>query len=350
LQGSSRCCLTFLHSISESTQGYLDAAVQTAVSNLKRPRDIGSATASVSSRSSSRQSPANKKLRVSQCSESTPQAAVNSGKQIAVEQLLNAAQVTAVQRDQHGIKQTNNSSNSAALASAEAAAANTNSLQQVLAAAMSTFNAVDSASDTILPITALLVSWQDTIDEEGIHRVCLVLNDTIALLRCTSGSTGGQCTVPAGVSFASTVSVDKQQLAATTTTSAAATATPTAVLYAARATFDELDIVCEALLSMIALLTDWTHSAIDCSKERVITIMQAIIALLSWSSCATSSSDCISDQTSITDWTHSAIDCSKESVITTIQAIIALLSWSSCAAVTVSVIKLVRPWSQELSK
>jgi hypothetical protein len=268
---------------------------------------------------------------------------------MAVEQLLNAAQVTAVQRDQHGIKQTNNSSNSAALASAETAAANTNSLQQVLAAAMSTFNAVDSASDTILPITALLVSWQDTIDEEGIHRVCLVLNDTIALLRCISGSTGSQCTVPAGVSFASTMSVDKQQLTSGSTT-ASTTATPTAVLYAARATFDELDIVCEALLSMIALLTDWTHSAIDCSKERVITIMQAIIALLSWSSCATSSSDCISDQTSITDWTHSAIDCSKESVITTIQAIIALLSWSSCAAVTVSVIKLVRPWSQELSK
>jgi hypothetical protein len=66
-------------------------------------------------------------------------------------------------------------------------------------------------------------------------------------------------------------------------------------LYAARAAFDELDAICEALLSMIALLTDWKHSALDCNRRTVIAAMRATIALLSYSVCTTNSCDGISD-------------------------------------------------------
>jgi hypothetical protein len=106
----------FDHAISESAQGCLDAAAHTAASNMKRPRDEGPAP--VKSRSP-RQSPAVKKLRVSQCFESSPQAACINYKQTAVQQLLHATQVTAMQTDHHDMKQTNNtsSSTSAALAS-----------------------------------------------------------------------------------------------------------------------------------------------------------------------------------------------------------------------------------------
>jgi hypothetical protein len=78
---------------------------------------------------------------------------------------------------------------------------------------MSTFSAVDSASDALLAITALLVTWQDKHDTQSSARVCSALNDTLALLRCTSASTGSQCATLADVSSASTVSLDRQQLA-----------------------------------------------------------------------------------------------------------------------------------------
>jgi KH domain len=175
------------------------------------------------------------------------------------------------------------------MSSSEVYAANASRLDPVLAAATTAFATVDCASDALLAITALLVSWQEATDTDSTQRVCAVLKETIALLG-GSFDTVGHYTLDADASSASAVPADNQQL--TNTATAAATETAKAPLHAARVAFDELDAICETLLSTIALQTYWTDSVIDNSRARVIAAMQATIALLLRPLSITSSSDC----------------------------------------------------------
>jgi hypothetical protein len=256
-------------------------------------------------------SPAAKKLRVSQCFQSAHQAACIDGKQQDLEQLQAALDVTSAQSHRHGIIQhhshccdsmaeshanqmhkdeqfsnSNRDHDSAPITTAEHCEhstlmpqntvpesevynASASGLDTVLAEATSAFAAVDSASGALLAIIALLVNWQDKAAMRSVQTVCSVLRDTIALLR-----------------------------GAITITAIAPAEALQATLCAARAAFDELDAICEALLAMIALLTDWEDSAIYCSRRRVIATMRATIALLSNSVCTTSSCDgitCVTD-------------------------------------------------------
>jgi KH domain len=172
-----------------------------------------------------------------------------------------AAPITTAEHCEHSTLMPQNTVPESEVYNASATGLNT-----VLAEATSAFAAVDSASGALLAITALLVNWQDKAAMPSVQTVCFVLRDTIALLR-------GAITI---------------------TTIAPAEALQ-ATLCAARAAFDELDAICEALLSMIALLTDWKDSAIDCTRRRMIAITRATIALLSNSVCATSSCDGVSD-------------------------------------------------------
>jgi hypothetical protein len=251
-------------------------------------------------------SPAAKKLRASQCFDSAPQAVYINDQQSAVEQLLYAAEATALQRDHHGMLeeqirqpgtlvtsypyqtcegvQGNNSSSNLNAApditagsaehnavltqtkpETEAYTASESNLDAVLAAATSAFTTVDSAYDALLAITALLVSWNDEADTESNQTMCSVLQETIALLRG----------------------------AVSPTATAASAEALQATLYAARAAFDELDAICEALLSIIALLTDWKNSAIDSSRGAVINTMQATIAVRLHSLDIPNSCDCM---------------------------------------------------------